>query len=347
MESPLTESADLPWLTTGRTKLLQGGHKHHCLLITGPPAIGKYLLALDLVNRLLCENPAEGGACGSCWACHLVSGSIHPDLHILMPETYDESDDSTLLNHAHRYLDTGQSSQKRKPSSQISVDNARLLSDALLGTSRIGGRKVALVLAADTLNRNAANAMLKVLEEPVGTTHFILVSSYPYRLPSTIHSRCVRVECQGPSSKDISTWLRARHPVQEKQLSALLLSGLGPIELDEVLQNEELKPINALITYCMGDDDEIPHGLGLAARCANIGLERALTILQSMALATVRESAKGQTPAAGRGLFQDVKFSLRAFHKLGLARERVRSAVDDQLALEDICAWMCGGHSQP
>jgi len=343
----LIESADLPWLAAGWAKLLEGGHKHHCLLITGPPAIGKDLLALDLASRLLCENPAEGGACGSCRACHLVSGSMHPDLHILMPETYAEHDDSTLFNHAQRYLDSSQSNQKRKPTTQISVDSARLLSETLLGTSRAGGRKVALVLAADTLNRNAANAMLKVLEEPVGSTHFVLVTSYPYRLPSPIHSRCVRVECQGPSSKDTSAWLSARHPVEKKQLSALLLSGLGPIELDETLQNEDLKPINDLIAYCMGDDDQIPHGLGLAARCANIGLERALTILQSMALATVRESARGQTPTAGRGLFQDVQFSLRAFHKLGLAKERVGSAVDEQLALEDICAWMCGAHAQP
>ena len=343
----MIESADFPWLIAGREKLLQGGHKHHCLLITGPPAIGKYLLALDTAKHLLCENSAEVGACGSCRACHLVLGSMHPDLHILMPETYDEHDDSTLLNHAQRYLDAGQSSQQRKPSSQISVDSARLLSDALLGTSRIGGPKVALVLAADTLNRNAANAMLKVLEEPIGTTHFILVTSYPYRLPSTIHSRCVRVACQGPSSKDTSTWLSARHPIEKKQLSALLMSGLGPIELDEALENEDLKPISALITYCMGDDGEIPHGLGLAARCANIGLERALTILQSMALATVREFAKGETPTAGKGLFQDVQFSLRAFHKLGLVRERVGSAVDEQLALEDICVWMCGAHSRP
>ena len=347
MEALLIESADLPWLTAGRTKLLQGGHKHHCLLITGPPAIGKDLLALDMANHLLCENSAEGGACGSCQACHLVSSSMHPDLHILMPETYAEHDDATLLNHAQRYLDTGQSSQKRKPSGQISVDSARLLAEALLGTSRIGGPKVALVLAADTLNRNAANAMLKVLEEPVGMTHFILVTSYPYRLPSTIHSRCVRVECQGPSREDTAAWLSARHAVGNKQLSALLMSGLGPIDLDETLQNEDLKPINALIAYCMGDDDEIPQGLGLAARCANIGLERALTILQSMALATVRESVKGQPPAAGRGLFRDVRFSLHAFHKLGLARERVGSAVDGQLALEDICVWMCGAHSQP
>ena len=194
-----------------------------------------------------------------------------------MPETYTEQDHPTLLNHAQRYLDVCQSSQKRKPSGQISVDSARLLSNALLGTSRNGGRKVALVLAADTLNRNAANAMLKVLEEPVGMTHFILVTSYPYRLPLTIHSRCVRVECQGPSREDTSTWLNARHAVGNKQLSTLLMSGLGPIELDETLENQDLKPINALITYCMGDDDEVPHGLGLATRCANIGLERAVT----------------------------------------------------------------------
>ena len=279
MEFRLIESADLPWLIASSKKLLGSGHKHHALLVTGPPAIGKYLLGLDLARQMLCEQPGEGGPCRSCQSCHLVSNSVHPDLHLIMPEVLTEDCHDALLNHAQRYLDPGLSSQKRKRSNLISVDSARQLSEALLETSRLGGRKVALIVAADAMNRNAANAMLKVLEEPAGETHFILVTSFPYRLPSTIHSRCIRVDCPAPEAADVSAWLRTQHEIAEKDLSTLLLSGLGPITINELLTKGNVAAISTLVSYCLGKNHETPDSLTLTRLCEEVGADRALRIL--------------------------------------------------------------------
>jgi len=341
LEFRLIESADLPWLIASSKKLLGNDHRHHALLVTGPPAIGKYLLGLDLARQMLCEQPGEGGPCRSCQSCHLVSNSVHPDLHLIVPEVLTEDCHDALLNHAQRYLDPGLSSQKRKRSNLISVDSARQLSEALLETSRLGGRKVALIVAADAMNRNAANAMLKVLEEPAGETHFILVTSFPYRLPSTIHSRCIRVDCPAPKAADVSAWLRTQHEIEEKDLSTLLLSGLGPITINELLTKGNVAAISTLVSYCLGKNHETPDSLTLTRLCEEVGADRALRILQNLTLETLRESVRqGATPAK-EGIFRDLGFCLRAFRKFGSARELVGSAVDEQLTLEDICAWTC------
>ena len=342
----MIDSADLPWLIPTREKLLGSAHRHHGLLVSGPPAIGKDLLGLDLATHMLCQQSREGGPCGSCQSCHLVSNSAHPDLHLLMPEVLAEDCHPALLGHAQRYLDPGQPGQRRKRSNVISVDSARLLSDSLLETSCLGGRKIALVLAADTLNRNAANAMLKVLEEPAGETLFILVTSFPYRLPATIHSRCIRIDCPAPILDDALAWLRGRHEADNEDLSTLLVSGLGPITIDELLSNRGMAAISTLIAYCMEKNQKTPDSLTLARMCGEVGIDRALRILQNLTLQAVRECVReGVTPAA-RGLFRDRGFSIRAFQRLGSARESVGSAVDEQLALEDICAWVCEEHAR-
>jgi len=343
----LIESANLPWLISTSGKLLGSDHTHHGVLVTGPPAIGKYLLGLDLARQMLCEQPEEGRPCGSCQSCHLVSNSVHPDLHLLMPEVLAEDCHPALLNHAQRYLDIGQSGQKRKRSSLISVDSARLLAEALLETSRLGGRKVALILAADALNRNAANAMLKVLEEPTGETRFILVTSFPYRLPSTIHSRCIRIDCPAPKRPDVLAWLRTRHEIESEELSTLLLSGLGPMTIDELLANGDVAAISTLIAYCKGKHQRAPDCLILTGLCGEVGVDRALRILQNLTLQTVRDSVRQGVVPAAQGLFQNLGFCVHAFEKLGKAREAVDSAVDEQLALEDICAWVCAEHARP
>ena len=309
----MIESVDLPWLIASSKKLLGSDHKHHALLVTGPPAIGKYLLGLDLATQMLCKQSREGGPCGSCQSCHLVSNSVHPDLHLLIPEVLTEECPPVLLSHAQRYLDSGQPSQKRKRSSFISVDGARLLSESLLETSRLGGRKVALVLAADALNRNAANAMLKVLEEPAGETQFILVTSFPYRLPSTIHSRCIRIDCPAPDVDDALAWLRGRHEADSEDLSTLLISGLGPITIDELLSNGGVAAISTLVTYCMGKNPKAPDSLTLARLCGEVGRDRALRILQNLTLQSVRESVIEGTVAAPQGLFRNLGFCISYF----------------------------------
>jgi DNA polymerase-3 subunit delta' len=95
-------------------------------------------------------------------------------------------------------------------SKQIRIEQARELSAHLALASHQGGYKVALIDPADALNWNAANALLKTLEEPPARTVLILVAQQPSRLPATILSRCQRVRIRVPEREPTLQWLAAQ-----------------------------------------------------------------------------------------------------------------------------------------
>jgi DNA polymerase-3 subunit delta' len=342
-ESPLTDLPQYPWLNSSKKKLLSVNYTHHCLLISGAAGLGKSILALELAERLLCENLEGEDSCGRCSSCHLVSNSVHPQLHVLIPESLIEKSHPIARVHAQRYLDPGRSTQKRKLSEQISVDSARLLAETLLTTVATNSRKVVLIIGADAMNRNAANAMLKVLEEPTDRTQFILVSSYPYRLPATIHSRCIRLDSPAPSKEETARWLQSQHDINSEDLAVLFRSGLGPLELSQLIGNERTDTIGELIRCCKTLNGKVVDPITLATLCTQIGIGRALLILQSAALVAIREAVRADSSsnAGSGGLFGCPKRALEAFQRLGVARERFNGPVDEQLGLEDICAWLC------
>ena len=153
----------------------------HGLLIHEAPGAGGDWLAKWIASLVLCQNAAEA-PCGSCRGCHAVAMRQHPDLVVLQPI---------------------------EESKQIRIEQIRELSDELALTAHQGGYKVAVITPADTLNRFAANALLKTLEEPPARTLLMLVVTQPSRLPATILSRCQRVRVRAPGRKEAVSWLEA------------------------------------------------------------------------------------------------------------------------------------------
>jgi DNA polymerase III subunit delta' len=94
-------------------------------------------------------------------------------------------------------------------STQIRIEQVRELSEELALTSHQGGYKVGLLSPADALNRFAANALLKTLEEPPRRTVLILVATQPSRLPATILSRCQRIRVPAPTRDEAVAWLES------------------------------------------------------------------------------------------------------------------------------------------
>jgi DNA polymerase III subunit delta' len=94
-------------------------------------------------------------------------------------------------------------------SKQIRIEQIRELSEELSLTSHQGGYKVGVISPADVLNRFAANALLKTLEEPPSRTVLILVVTQPSRLPATILSRCQRIRIAAPERSEAVAWLDA------------------------------------------------------------------------------------------------------------------------------------------
>lgn len=208
----------LPWLDEQRQALnlaLTQQRLGHAPLLLGPEGLGKRSLAQWLVARILCQSPQAGEPCGQCRSCQLLAAGSHPDLfQALIPED----------------------------KSQIPVDVIRELCQGLQLTPSIGRCRVGLIEPAEAMNRNAANALLKTLEEPSDQTWLVLVSHDPERLPATIRSRCQKIAIRVPAKADASAWLSRQSPEtdpDELQL-ALMAAGGAPCRALELLQGDGL-----------------------------------------------------------------------------------------------------------
>ena len=164
----------------------------HAMLFTGPAGTGKKDFALELAKSMLCKTPQDNGiACDHCDGCHLFNAETHPDLKRLLPTPPENS-------------------KSANPVLSIKIDALRDMYKSLTETSQFGGYRVALIEDADKMPVNAANSLLKTLEEPGQNTLLILVSSHPHRLPVTIRSRCQSVRFSVPPDKEAMAWLTAQ-----------------------------------------------------------------------------------------------------------------------------------------
>lgn len=213
----------------------QSGRLHHALLLCGPRGIGKATLAFAFA-RFLLGNPDEATTpaemvppdSGSALVRQIANGS-HPSLlHITRPLDKDG----------------------KKYKTAITVDEIRRLSKFLAMTSHDGGFRVIVVDPADDLNANAANALLKNLEEPPPRTVFMLISHAPGRLLATIRSRCQSFRLQPLAGSDVLSVLdhlgetlpeddAVRTQLIEQSMgsprNALLLTRYGGMELADAV----------------------------------------------------------------------------------------------------------------
>jgi DNA polymerase-3 subunit delta' len=153
---------------------LAGGRLHHAWLITGPPGIGKATLAFRFARRLLAGSTSPGLAVpvDNKVFARVAAGS-HADLLTIKREWNPKT---------------------KKINNMIQVDDARQISGFLHLTAAEGGWRVVVIDVADEMNANAANAVLKLLEEPPPRAVVLLVSHAPGRLLPTIRSRCRRLD---------------------------------------------------------------------------------------------------------------------------------------------------------
>src|SRR3954470_2992556 len=159
-------------------RALRSGRPPSAWLITGAPGIGKATLAYRIARYLLAHGATEAGAEDlsvpeSHPAAHQVAAASHPGLLVLKRAVNPK---------------TG------KLMTVLSVDEIRRLANFFGMTSGAGGWRGAIVDTADDMNDNAANALLKMLEEPPANAMLLLLSNTPGRLLPTIRSRCQRLE---------------------------------------------------------------------------------------------------------------------------------------------------------
>ncbi|HKA20326.1 MAG TPA: DNA polymerase III subunit delta' [Blastocatellia bacterium] len=190
------------------------------LLMAGPRGVGKYQFALALAQALNCEQPASGDACGQCIPCRKIARNEHADVRTILRESQDP-----LI-------------KKESRSQFIKIEQTRLMSEQAQFRPYEGRRRVFILDDAEWLRREAANSLLKTLEEPPETSLIILITPKPFALIDTIRSRCLLLSFAPLTTSEIELHLLGlKKTPDEARLRARLSGGsIGraiEIDLDE------------------------------------------------------------------------------------------------------------------
>ena len=221
--------ADIPGLPETKEKLINAvkfNHLAHALLFHGPEGSANLTLALALSTFLYCENRTETDSCGTCSSCQRMKKLVMPDLNFAFPviakqkeddkgEDDDEEKTDVLTNwrkfvtaqpygNVHDFIYFNGFEKKQL---NISKASARKMIQALSLMSFEGGYKIMLIWAPEFLHPSAANALLKIIEEPPAKTIFMLVTSQADQLLTTILSRTQKIQVRAFSDQEIKTHL--------------------------------------------------------------------------------------------------------------------------------------------
>ncbi len=244
------ESAERAFL-----EALERGRLHHAWLLVGPEGVGKATFAYRAARRLLGARPEPGygllGADPEDPVFRQAAGRAHPDLMVL------ERDDPGA-----------------KARKSIPVDEARALPEFFAKSPGRAAYRVAIIDSADDLNPNAANAVLKTLEEPPERGVLLLVSHRPGSLLPTIRSRCRRLVFAAPPAEDAAPWVADAASVSPEAAHALLkmargapgralrLAGQGALEIDAEARAlvARLPAVDASAAQHMADGFRGPEG---------------------------------------------------------------------------------------
>ncbi|HWP41812.1 MAG TPA: DNA polymerase III subunit delta' [Blastocatellia bacterium] len=168
------------------------------LILAGPRGVGKYRFALALAQALNCERPSVGDACGECLSCRRIAAGEHSDVQTFSPDG--------------QFIKIGQMRGMSRESQFRPFE---------------GRRRVSIIDEAHRLREEAANSILKTLEEPPPSSLIVLITSRPYALIETIRSRCQMLSFAPLSAAELETYLKAnfKRPPEEMRMLARLAQG--------------------------------------------------------------------------------------------------------------------------
>lgn len=270
----------------------------HALLFSGVAGIGKMHMASLLAHALLCTQPDEkGNACGQCRSCDLLNAKSHADFLVIEPE------------------ETGQ---------MIKVDQIREVIDFVNATAQQGGYRVVIINPANAMNQNAANALLKSLEEPTAKCLFILISNQSLKLLPTIKSRCQEIVFQKPENNVGVKWLiEKNNQISNPELLLSLANG-APLKALELFETNFISIRQDLYNglFALSQKQEDP--LRFAARWLDTEISTLLSLLQNWLRDLLRFKL-----AQGEDALINVDFK-DAFNKLSqrLALDKVMEYVE-------------------
>ena len=277
-EAALTEFGDA----------LRGGRLHHAWLMVGPEGVGKATLAYRLAREVLARGE-EGAPHAPIDPDHpvfrKVAGLGHPNLLLIRRSWNDKT---------------------KRYSQYIGVDEVRRLRNFLGHSAGESGWRVVVVDRADDLNQNAANALLKALEEPPPRTLFLLVATAEGRIPVTIRSRCRTLRVTVLGHEELERAVRAALERDDHEVDAETLSVALELSQGSVRRALELATGEGIALYrdILAAFDRLPELDGpaahkLAERLGGFGsdgerLELFLSLLLGLMERLIRQAATGE-----------------------------------------------------
>jgi DNA polymerase III subunit delta' len=238
---------------------LEAGNLGHAYLISGPPRVGKMTLAVTLAQALNCRS-AEA-PCGTCSQCQRIAASSHPDVQVVALGSTSPDDDS-------------------RSRTEISIKQVR---DDIQHWASLpafeGGYRIFIIGEAELLSSEAANCLLKTLEEPQEKVLFLLLTSEPARLPETVISRCQRLDLKPVAAgKTGALMLSQGVPAEKARLLSRLCHGRPGWALaaagDENLLERRAERMERLIDIIEGNlDSRFEYASELSSRFSQKRIE--------------------------------------------------------------------------
>ena len=172
----------------------------HAIIFSGIEGIGKRKAAEIFATSLLCENLIDGEPCGVCPGCKMMKGNSHPDFYVVEPE-------------------------ETKSTRNIKIGQIRALQNQVALRPVQADRRVVIIDGAEFMKKEAANCLLKTLEEPLSQTVFILVTANRAGLLMTVRSRCVTINFERLTDDEIKSELLKRDTDFEQAEKISIISG--------------------------------------------------------------------------------------------------------------------------
>jgi len=259
-------------------RLLAGGRLPGSMLFTGAEGIGKKLFALEVAKALNCRNRAGVEACDECSSCKRLANSTFPP--------FGNADDN---KERMIWSEHGDVAMLRPYKQIIRVKPVRELEREANFRPFEGAARIFIVEDADFMNDQAANALLKTLEEPPETSHLILTTTNPTALLATIRSRCQVIRFAPIAAGEIESFLVERQRISADDATLLARISRGSIgralsaDIEDYRQrrNEMLEILKSLTVT--GDRAQLLRSAeGLAAAKDRADYELSLDVLEAL-----------------------------------------------------------------
>lgn len=270
------------------------GRLHHGWLITGPRGLGKATLAWKIARFLLATPEDDGGVFAPARPETLDIDADHPIAHRLR----------ALAEPRFRLVRRGPNDKGDRLRTVISVEDIRLLKEKLALSAADGGRRAVILDAADEMNPQAANALLKLLEEPPARVTLLLVAHQPAKLLPTIRSRCreLRLRPLPPQALADALTAAGAEIAPEDRVALAELAGGSVGEAFRLTAQAALQKYRALVSILSGwprmdRTKMIAFAETAGLRAGPEAFETAVTLIDTLLARLARTGATGQPPA--------------------------------------------------